>query len=143
MPYSLIPYKGAGRLAALVMLPGYIILTAYIGFIYLFDPGDRLQYNHSIEFVRSIEPMPVWGAGFLGLALLMLAAAATSRTRLFALALFACCGSSLLWAIGYVVSIFQEPRAQLNGPALFLFVAVACYASARALMAAEPVARER
>ena len=123
--------------AARVMLPTYVVLTFLIGVTYLTDPLGRLDGVNALSAQRSIMSMKWWGTLFIAISLTMALAFRRRSRAWFVFGLYACAATMGIWAALYTVSIFTTDNASVTTPMYPLFVAIACHASAKSLLAKE------
>lgn len=125
--------------ASRIMLPAYVLLTAWFGFQYLFDPTGRINRSHGLVYPRQVMggTMAPWGLVFLGLAALMLLAIALRNDTTFALALGMGVVVFLIWFWCSVKSMSLDPTVAPTAPAVWLFIATACFASLVSLVKRE------
>ena len=131
--------KATVTAASRIMLPTYVALTATLGVVYTFDPLDRLNSVHALTAQRWVMggQMWPWGVLFLGLSAVMLAAFRTHRREWFVFALYGCAAAFVMWGLLYAASVVLDPETSLLAPVYPLFVARACRASAKSLLARE------
>lgn len=121
--------------ASRIMLPAYPVLMAVIGLNYLATPSARLARTPSLAYADSLLPLEGWGALFLGIAGLMVAALLLHRREWYLYALSLTVVTQAVWAVVFLAAIpaGASPSAWV-WPA---FVAVACAASWRSLARGE------
>jgi hypothetical protein len=122
--------------ASRIMLPMYVVFFAVVGANYLTASMTRLQASPMLRYADRLMSIRVWGALFLGCALLMLAALIRHNRSLYRYGLFVCFFSALTWTAVAIAGIFAEPvsYSAWAWPAL---VAAACMASNRSLAKGE------
>lgn len=125
--------------AARIMLPAYVLLNAWLGYQYLIDPTGRVARSHGLAYPRQLMggTMEPWGFVFLGLAALMLLALVIHNETTFALALGMGVIVFGLWAWCSLRSMSLDPTVSPTGPAVWLFIATACFASLVSLVKRE------
>ncbi len=120
-----------------IMLPAYVILTATVGFVYTFDPFGRVAAVSALTFQRSLMPLWIWGALFLALAAVMLAAFARRSRHMFALALSVASVTWFTWGCFYLTSAVIDPHVSILAAVFPWFIATACIASMVSLVTGE------
>jgi hypothetical protein len=119
-------------IASRVMLPTYLVVAFWIGPVYVLDPGSRLQGSPAFP----ILPRPLWGAGFVLAAAVLLAAMLVHKRRLAALSLSPMCLWFGLWMLALgKAAIFDG--SSYSAPALPFLAMMACWASMLSLLAGE------
>lgn len=117
-----------------IMLPGYLLHSAWFAIVYTFDPQGRLHFAPGLAAVRYIGvPFEIWGS-LLGVIALMLAASLLWHLRQIAIFALYCYVAMLgWWALIYIASAFLDPHTSLGSGAWPILVAFACVATARSL----------
>lgn len=108
--------------AARVALPAFPMVALWIGLAYVF--GSPARYvSPSLDVAKDIMPIQTWGALFLLVATIELAAWLLGGNRMwFSFALFVGALMFTVWAIVLAIAIFTVPDASLVGPVFPLFV---------------------
>lgn len=124
--------------ASRVMLPTYVVLFAGLGTNYAVTPmlSGRLAASPALAYANGLLPLPAWAMMFLTVAVLMAGALASGNRHLYRYALWLAILSMTIWAVVFALAVF---RGEGSPTAFFWpsFVAVACYASNRSLLAGE------
>jgi hypothetical protein len=123
--------------ASRTMVPAYSGLCALWGLVFVIDPQDRLAHAPSLELARQWLALPVWGGLWLTLAAVMTLAALLHDRQHYLAALGICCTSWIAWGGVIEASVFVRPDVSYLAGTLPWFVAVACWASIRSLLAQE------
>lgn len=121
--------------ASRTMIPAYVAHATWFGIIYVFDPFHRVAHAPGLTLARSIGlPMSLWGAMFLTMAALMVAAMIRGSRDLFVFALYCYAVVMVWWACIYGGSALVTREASVAGAGWPLFVATACHASAKSIL---------
>lgn len=123
--------------ASRVMLPTYAALCALFGVVFVLDPQGRLSRAPSLDLARDWLPLWAWGALWLGLAAAMEAARRVGSRHAFLLGLGLCMGSWIAWGGVLEGAVFVNDDVSFLAGVLPWFVARACWASLRSLLAKE------
>lgn len=119
--------------ASRIMLPIYPIFSGWLGGNYLFTPRSRLVGTPVLKLADSYAPMPVWGALFLAVAVVLTFALVAERRFVYELALVTLAAMLLIWTAVFTVAIFTIPGSSPAGPAWPLLGIAACAATIRTL----------
>lgn len=121
-----------------VMLPTYTILYLALGFTFTVQSPKRTSTG---AFVVATQLMPIraWGFLFLVSGLVMLAAAAFRNLSVVVRVLVLAAGICAFWAVLLFVSAAQNPSASFTASYWVAGMAVAHFASARAVASARAI----
>lgn len=123
--------------ASRTMVPAYSALCALWGLVFVIDPQARLARAPSLELARQWLELPVWGGLWLTLAAVMTLASLRQNREHYVAALGICCASWLAWGGVIEAAVFVRTDVSYLAGTLPWFVAVACWASIRSLLAQE------
>lgn len=129
--------KANVTVASRIMVPAYIVLMTYYGFIYWVDPLERTKSSHALAFPRSLMAINYWGMLFIAIAIAMLIALRQKSRRGYIVALSTACSTWIMWAVMYTVSIFTDHQTSLLAPVGPLFYATCCIATMLSLQSRE------
>lgn len=105
-----------------MMLP-FIVLSSYIGVMYVF--GDEKRFSApSFHTQLSIAPIEFWGAMFLAGGGVMVASMLARSTKFMQASLYAGGVIYTWWGLLFLISAVQDPMANPNGFALYMFAAL-------------------
>src|SRR5689334_18530275 len=78
-------------LASRVMLPLYPAFALGVGVSFVATPLDRLTDSPALRFANTVIPLPVWGYGYITLAVVLIAALILTNRRAYQVALAVMC----------------------------------------------------
>lgn len=118
--------------ASRVMLPTYPIFFGVVALSLILTPQARLRATPPFAYADRVLDLDLWGFGFLGVSLALIAALFTHDRRVYRGALSLAFVWSAMWSLLYVAAAFngQTSYSAWVWPA---FVAAACYATLRSL----------
>lgn len=114
------------------MLPGYVLVFAWLGGAYAFADEATTNPTPALRFIDEVHPLELWGCYHLVVAGLVLAGMVTGARTISEVGLVLGGIVSGLWAIltGIAVIYGQAPPSAPARPVLAL---LACWASYRSL----------
>lgn len=124
-------------IASRVMLAAYPVLNIIWGAAFLLDPQGRLGRAPSLQPARDAADLWLWGVMWLTLAALMAAAWFTRNRDRY---IFALKVNRWVWfGWGFLIesAVFTQPDVSFLAGTMGWFVATACWASDRSLVARE------
>lgn len=124
-------------IASRLMLPTYAAFCGVYGIVFILDPQGRLGRAASLEAARWAMDLWIWGALWLVLAAVMLAALRTHTRDRYLAALYICRASWWAWAVVCEAAVFFNDDVTFLAGSLGVFVGIACTASIRSLRTGE------
>jgi 4-amino-4-deoxy-L-arabinose transferase-like glycosyltransferase len=109
------------------MLPTYPCFFGAIGLGLLLTPLDRLLQTPTFHYANDLISIRLWGAGFLALAAVFIAALLTHTRKTYQYALGVAIGWMTLWAV--VAAASATDLGSFTAWAWPAFIARACWAS--------------